>query len=121
MNTITKYVLWDNLSIVFNNAYNILQCHEHIIPLTPTEYRLCTVFFQQWLRKNREPIMKNDELCILSYLNTTELQIQTALASKQLLRKHISNTNGKLTPFASRIKAFGVTTQVSSWQWAGQH
>src|SRR5690349_12345510 len=93
------------LHVTIYEKWQKLLLNGRSVPLTPTEYRLCTAFFQQWLSENREPIMNNDGLVILSYLNMTELQTRTSLASKQLLRKHISNANGKLAPFALHIKA----------------
>jgi hypothetical protein len=75
------------------------------IALTPTEYRLCTTFFQQWLTERRAPLVRSDGMIMLSYLTTTELQQKLALASQQLLRKHISNANGKLIAHNVQIRA----------------
>jgi len=94
------------LHVTIHEEWQKLLLNGRNIALTPTEYRLCMAFFQQWRSEKREPIMHKDGWIILAYLNVTELQRRTALASKQLLRKHISNTNGKLAPFALHIKAF---------------
>lgn len=106
MTTQMNHSFCGELLITCNNIYHLLLVNGHIIPLTRTEYRLCTAFLQPWLAKNKEPLMNNHGLYILSYATAKELQVQTSIASKQLLRKHISNTNGKLAPFALRIKAF---------------
>ena len=102
---ITNFTCAD-LHVTIYEEWQKLLLNGRSVPLTPTEYRLCAAFFQQWLNENREPIMNNDGLVILSYLNATELQTQASLASRQLLRKHISNANGKLAPFTLHIKAF---------------
>ena len=94
------------LHITMNETWQKLLFNGRTIPLTPTEYRLCVAFFQQYLSENKKPIMHHDTWIMLSYINTTKLQMRIGLASKQLLRKHISNTNGKLAPFALQIKTF---------------
>jgi hypothetical protein len=102
METMTKYVLWNNLSIVCSDIYSKLLCNEHIVPLTPTEYRLCSLF----LKKQARQISFQAEAFILPYIQQSDLQQWIGIPNKQLLRKHISNANSKLAPYQLHIKSF---------------
>jgi hypothetical protein len=93
------------LHVTIHEPGQKLQLNGRSIALTPTEYRLCTIFFQRWLAEKREPLVRSDGMIMLSYLTTIELQRKLALASQQLLRKHISNANGKLIAHNVQIRA----------------
>jgi hypothetical protein len=102
METMTRYVLWKNLSIVCSDIYGKLLCNEHIVPLTPTEYRLCSLF----LKKQARQISFQTEAFVFPYIQRADLQKWLGIPNKLLLRKHISNTNSKLAPYNLPIKSF---------------
>jgi DNA-binding response OmpR family regulator len=94
------------IHIIISEEGRKLRVNGRSIALTPTEYRLCTAFFQQWHHEKREAIIHSDDMIMLSYCTDSALQHQVSLASRQLLRKHISNANGKLLAYNMQIKAF---------------
>ncbi|GER89656.1 hypothetical protein KDW_38180 [Dictyobacter vulcani] len=102
MATITKYILRNDLSIVCRDTYGKLLCNEHIVPLTPTEYRLCSLF----LKKREHQISFQTDAFVFPYILRSDLQKWAGIPNKQLLRKHISNANSKLAPHHLHIKSF---------------
>lgn len=94
-----------DIQITMSDEERKLQINGRSIALTPTEYRLCAAFIQPWLHKKREAMICGDDVIMLSYCTTVALQHQISLANRQLLRKHISNTNGKLLAYNMQIKA----------------
>ncbi len=83
----------------YHDAWEKLSINGRLIPLTPTEYRLCMAFLRQW----QHHFATQEELVIISYMSIGTLQKQISLPNKQLLRKHVVNTNGKLAVYGLRI------------------
>jgi hypothetical protein len=102
METMAKYVLGNDLSIVCSDTYHKLLCNEHIVPLTPTEYRICRLF----LKENAQLMSFHTEALVFPYIQRTNLQQWVGISNKQLLRKHISNANAKLAPYHLYIRSF---------------
>jgi DNA-binding response OmpR family regulator len=83
----------------YHDGWEKLSINGRLIPLTPTEYRLCMAFLRHW----QHHLTTQEQLMIISYLSTGTLQRQTSLPNKQLLRKHVVNANGKLAVYGLRI------------------
>lgn len=83
----------------YHDGWEKLSINGRLIPLTPTEYRLCMVFLRQW----QHHLATQEELMIISYVSISTLQRQTSIPNKQLLRKHVVNANGKLAVYGLRI------------------
>jgi hypothetical protein len=98
----TTYLLWDKRSLHCNDIDNRLFCNEHVIPLTPTEYRLCRML----LNTQTPQISLLTIPFIFPYVRRSELQTYLGIPNKQLLRKYVSNTNAKLAPYGLHIKPF---------------
>lgn len=83
----------------YHDGWEKLSINGRLIPLTPTEYRLCIAFLRQW----QYHLATQEELMIISYISLGTLQRQISLPNKQLLRKHVVNANGKLAVYGLRI------------------